>query len=541
MKRGLNQLLLIVSVIALPITMRAQSVAINDDGTAPHASAMLDIKVNAASKKGILIPRMTSAQRTAIAAPAAGLMVYDTDTQSFWYWNATAWTNIAGSGGAGPWAQVGSRIYNTNTGNVGIGTTNPRAKLNVAAGRPVLFGLDTAGVGVKAFWLPSKAAFRAGYVEDPFAQGAPYNWDFEKIGYGSFAAGGDALASGDNSAAFGGLAVATGSSSFAAGFIAQAMGDHSAAFGEYSAATGRTSFVANTGTADGEASASFNSGESSGTYTFAANDATAEAEWSAAFGTDNIMRTQSGFAIGESADPILAAAETTAGPNSPLFIVGNGQYFGPRKNALTVLRSGRVGIVKLPGTATTDAALQVKSIASSHALQLEAASTTNKWSMHVSPSLQLFYNGALRGTFSSTTGGYTSVSDMRMKKNILPLGSVLSQLMNMKTYTYQLKDNEESDPVSFGFMAQEVEKIMPGLVTKLTNEDGQTLLGMNYSNFSVLAVRAIQEQQQAIEEMENGKWEMEKKIEKLEEENKEMRARLERLEKLANRRQQKKN
>ncbi len=45
-------------------------------GTAsPHGSAMLDVE---SSTKGLLIPRMTTAQRDAIASPATGLMVYNT-------------------------------------------------------------------------------------------------------------------------------------------------------------------------------------------------------------------------------------------------------------------------------------------------------------------------------------------------------------------------------------------------------------------------------------------------------------------------------
>ncbi len=37
------------------------------------------------------MPRMTTAERTAIATPATGLQVYDTTTNSYWYYNGTAW------------------------------------------------------------------------------------------------------------------------------------------------------------------------------------------------------------------------------------------------------------------------------------------------------------------------------------------------------------------------------------------------------------------------------------------------------------------
>jgi len=71
----------------------AQNVAINTDGTEAHSSALLDVKSTA---KGLLIPRMTAAQRAAISLPASGLMVYQTDsTTGFYYYTGSAWTNVA--------------------------------------------------------------------------------------------------------------------------------------------------------------------------------------------------------------------------------------------------------------------------------------------------------------------------------------------------------------------------------------------------------------------------------------------------------------
>src|SRR5690349_10317760 len=102
----------------LPINkLLSQNVAINADGTAPHASAMLDIK---STTKGLLIPRMTSLQRLAIPAPAAGLKVFDITTASFHYYNGIKWVELASVGTTNYWVQNGTNIYN-NTGYVGIG------------------------------------------------------------------------------------------------------------------------------------------------------------------------------------------------------------------------------------------------------------------------------------------------------------------------------------------------------------------------------------------------------------------------------------
>lgn len=59
--------------------------------TNPDASSMLDIQ---STSTGILIPRMTSAQRTTIANPASGLLVFDISTSSFWFYKGN-WTELA--------------------------------------------------------------------------------------------------------------------------------------------------------------------------------------------------------------------------------------------------------------------------------------------------------------------------------------------------------------------------------------------------------------------------------------------------------------
>ena len=69
-----------------------QSLSVNSTAAAADASAQLDVS---ATDKGMLVPRMTSAQRTAIASPATGLLVFDTDTGGFWFFNGTAWVSLA--------------------------------------------------------------------------------------------------------------------------------------------------------------------------------------------------------------------------------------------------------------------------------------------------------------------------------------------------------------------------------------------------------------------------------------------------------------
>ncbi|MBK6346535.1 MAG: tail fiber domain-containing protein [Bacteroidales bacterium] len=88
-------------------------VAINTDGSTPDNSAMLDVK---STSQGLLIPRMTLAQRNAIASPANGLMIYQTDNTPGFYYNSgtpasPAWL-ISGTGSG--WGLTGNSGTSSN-------------------------------------------------------------------------------------------------------------------------------------------------------------------------------------------------------------------------------------------------------------------------------------------------------------------------------------------------------------------------------------------------------------------------------------------
>jgi len=77
-------------------------VAINSTGADANPNAMLDIS---GALKGVLIPRITSADlstmQNSLGVSDDGLVVYDTDTKSFWVWG---WDNGSGSGA---WKEIG--------------------------------------------------------------------------------------------------------------------------------------------------------------------------------------------------------------------------------------------------------------------------------------------------------------------------------------------------------------------------------------------------------------------------------------------------
>ena len=104
------------------IACLAQAVGIGT--SSPHPSAQLDVT---STNKGLLVPRLTLAQRGAIGSPAPGLLIYQTDgTPGYYSYNGLFWsiTNTQ-------WNNVDYPNIFFAAGNVSIGNNTSIAKLNV--------------------------------------------------------------------------------------------------------------------------------------------------------------------------------------------------------------------------------------------------------------------------------------------------------------------------------------------------------------------------------------------------------------------------
>lgn len=134
---------------------------------------------------------------------------------------------------------------------VGIGLTQPKAFLNVAEGKTVLFGADTAGVlspipnrswtTPKMIWYGSKGAFRAGGISN--GENQYTYWDNANVGRYSFASGETTKAVGEHSTAMGFGTQANAESASAFGAWTFANGDRSTAMGSSVIANHRGSFI----------------------------------------------------------------------------------------------------------------------------------------------------------------------------------------------------------------------------------------------------------------------------------------------------------
>jgi uncharacterized protein (TIGR02145 family) len=85
--------LLLALLLSLGLNSIAQ-VAVNNDGSSPDASAMLDVK---SADRGVLLPRMTATEIADIVNPANGLLVYNTDDKKLYFYDdvASEWKEIA--------------------------------------------------------------------------------------------------------------------------------------------------------------------------------------------------------------------------------------------------------------------------------------------------------------------------------------------------------------------------------------------------------------------------------------------------------------
>jgi uncharacterized protein (TIGR02145 family) len=88
----MSKVLSISVLLFFTLTSMAQNVGIGT--TTPAASAQLDVS---STTKGLLPPRMTTTQRDAIASPAAGLIIFNTTTNSLEVRNSSAWAGLSTS------------------------------------------------------------------------------------------------------------------------------------------------------------------------------------------------------------------------------------------------------------------------------------------------------------------------------------------------------------------------------------------------------------------------------------------------------------
>ena len=121
MKRVIKSIATVIATVLLCTQLVHAQNNLGINNPTPDASAALHVDTAATGPQGILIPRMTLARRNAIANPATGLLIYQTDgTKGFYYNSGTAvmavWSVVGGSGvpTGGTAGQVLSKVDGTD-------------------------------------------------------------------------------------------------------------------------------------------------------------------------------------------------------------------------------------------------------------------------------------------------------------------------------------------------------------------------------------------------------------------------------------------
>lgn len=531
----------------------SQNVAINDDGSAPDNSAMLDItSVN----RGLLIPRMTQAQMNAIVQPATGLLVYQTDVDSGFHYNQ-------GTPASPDWISMITTVS---------GTPNIEQVLtqgNNANGRD-LFGVSRLGIGVTTTTLEAQ-------INNPTANGSFLQ--MTETSFGTTATDGfriglnNGIANLINSentdmlfftnniermrlSATGNLGIGTNApdslldvaggatidqlninSAFTFptldGTIGQALLTDGA--GNVSWGTNGDNLGNHIATQNIRLSGNYlsNDGGNEGLYVDAAGNA--------AIGMTN---TFAKFSVMDATAPFLRVTSSTDATQSNLlnsavieltesnFASFEGgstfgfqiRYVGDANDRLqfrsvaagnlgtvmTLMRdTRRVGI----GTDAPRSAFHMTHLNdSTDGLSISNQADADRWHFNVrqSPSnLEVYFNNNLRGSFDRATGAYTQLSDANAKKNISTVGGISESLTKLSLKTYHYLSQSDDEPLEYGFIAQEVMQQFPSLVQKSTS-GSQIFHTLNYGAMGALAIGALKEQQYIIESLKD-------RIERLEE------------------------
>jgi hypothetical protein len=167
-----------------------------------------------------------------------------------------------------------------------------------------------------------------------------------------------------------------------------------------------------------------------------------------------------------------------------------------------IVLTGPVGI----NTATPVYPLEIRQ-SGNRGLALVEGSNFDYWEFRVSETngnFLLRFNDLPRGQFNASSGAYSSVSDVRLKTNIQPLNSVLSNVLELQPVEYEMSFSNPNHEKTIGFIAQEVKPLFPELVNETREAKfGDTTIndvhGLNYNGFGVVAVKAAQEQQAFID------------------------------------------
>ena len=435
----------------------------------PDSSARLQIDANAATNaKGFLLPRVTATEKNSIVSPATGLIVYQTDgTTGFYYYDGSSWQLLPSASNAVPYSgatgavNLGNYDLTVNGLTVGRGTGNIWS--NAASGYQALSSNTTGGYNT-ASGYQTLYSNTSGYYNTASGYQALYS---NTSGYYNTASGYQSLwynTTGNYNTASGYQALysnTTGTFNIASG--CQAL--YSNTTGTYNIASGFRALYSNT----------------TGSYNIASGFAALY------YNTTGLQNTASGYyalyanTIGwlNTAYGLEALYSNTTG-NYNTAIGTDALYNNTTGNANTAI--GRNAGSNLT-TGSNNTLIGYNAQTSSSSISNEITLGDNRIAL-------------LR--CNATT--ITALSDRRDKTDITPIveGLAFLKQLNPVSFTWNTRDKAKVGIKSAGFIAQELLALQKqsniGDNLDLVSENNPEKLEARYGNLLPVIVKAIQEE-----------------------------------------------
>lgn len=137
---------------------KLKSIIVGDGNDDADNSAALEVK---STSKGALIPRMAKADRDLIGFPAISLLIFNTDSSEFEYWNGSMWVGLAGTfNGAITYPNEVELSFNTQQNNLVLaeGTNTVFLTDSINSGAFTLTGIQNNGVNVQITFINNKGS-----------------------------------------------------------------------------------------------------------------------------------------------------------------------------------------------------------------------------------------------------------------------------------------------------------------------------------------------------------------------------------------------